>query len=375
VDEWNGFHGYEEKMIKRYTYYLCLVSFMMSLSILSSAGTSTPNEMASDPQLSEALDKINKLKKELETQKKINQQLTVRLNSLFEKKAKAGESASFDIATLDPSIKPATPESEMDGANTAIEQSLGSRGLVLLPLGSFRITPSATFVQNGSGNTRADSYIAGVNLQAGLPYGMMASINAPYLWQDFSSGSNEGMGDISAAISKKLNNETAMIPSLTATLSYRDNNGKDAFSAVPIGSGFKSTSINFSAFKRFDPLVVYGNFSYSHAFERSMEVTGQNPFASKLIPGDGYGLGMGISLAATPTISLDAGLSYSYYHGLTMEAQNQAAYQFPKSSVAYMNFGANFLLYKNVLLNVYSSAGVTDNAADFIFGAALPYRF
>jgi len=135
VDEWNGFHGDEEKMIKRYTYYLCLVSFMMSLSILTQAGTSTPNEMALDPQLSEALYKINELKKELETQKKINQQLTVRLNSLFEKKAKAGESASFDIATLDPSIKPATPESEIDAANTAIEQSLGSRGLALLPLG------------------------------------------------------------------------------------------------------------------------------------------------------------------------------------------------------------------------------------------------
>lgn len=375
MDEWNRFRGHKEKMIKTYTCHLCVMSILMSLSILSLAETSAPKDVVSDPQLSEALDKINELKKELEAQKKINQQLTTRLNFLFEKRAKAGQSASFDIATLDPTIKAVTPEPEIDDANTAIEESLGSKGLVLLPAGSFRIAPSATFVQNGSGDTRADSYIAGINLQAGLPYGMLASINSPYLWQDFSRGSNEGVGDISVALGKKLNNETAMLPSIIATVSYRDNNGKDAFSAVPIGSGFKSASINFSAFKRFDPLVVFGNFSYSHAFERSVEASGQNSFTGKLIPGDGYGLGMGISLAATPTISLDASLSYSYYNGFTLEAQNQAAYRSSKSNVAYMNFGANFLLHKNVLLNIYSSAGVTDNAADFIFGAALPYRF
>lgn len=326
--------------------------------------------------LNDALKKIEELSNQLETQRKINKQMVNRLNTLFERRSKAQNSEKFEIATLDINSKSAPSNGELDGSTSAIEQALGNQGLVLLPKGSYRLTPSATWVHAGSGTSRRDSYIGRINLQAGLPWGMMASVSAPYIWRDYDYGSNDGVGDISVSLSKKLNNETNSFPSLVANIGFTDNNGKDSFNDVPIGSGFRSANASLSAVKRFDPVVVFGNINYSHVFDRNVNIrNGHKNYDLFVAPGDSYGLGFGMSLAATPAISIDAGLSYNYIEGTRFQPRGMSRFKSPQLNVGYFNLGANFLITKDLLLNLYGSAGVTDDAADLILGVALPYRF
>ncbi len=151
---------------------------------------------------------------------------------------------------------PADPQSD----NTAIEQALVSRGLVLLPQGTFRLTPAASWSHSGANTSSQDAYALSLTVEAGLPWGLAASVNLPYLQiKDASNGSNRGLSDVSFSLAKKLTNDWDGMPSLVARAGYTHDTGKDAFGLVPIGSGFRSYSAGLSAVKRLEPVVVYGS--------------------------------------------------------------------------------------------------------------------
>ena len=234
---------------------------------------------------------IEQLKKELQAQLEINRELSKRLNKLFERLSKS-ENQNIQVSEIDPSAPKPKEEEVKDGSTTAIKEALVSKGLVLLQPGSFKFTPNVTFVHDGSGHDRRDSYIGNIGIQTGLPWGMMVSANLPYIWNDFSRGTNNGVGNTSFRLTKKLNNESDSFPSLIAQLGYTEKaSDKNAFSDIPIGSAFRSTNITLSALKAFSPLVVYSNFSYSHSFDRNLNIRdnfGTSIFDGKIALGDSY---------------------------------------------------------------------------------------
>ncbi|MFZ4539174.1 hypothetical protein, partial [Propionivibrio sp.] len=270
----------------------------------------------------------------------------------------------------------AKPPIESESDNSAIEQALVSKGLVLLPAGTYRISPSISWAHSGNGNNETDSYFYGLGLDVGLPWGMSASLNVPYVQRDYSWGRNDGVGDFSVSLSKTLAEETAKTPSLVMRLGYVHDNGKDPFNAVPIGGGFRSVEASLSAFKRIEPLVLYGHLSYSHGWSTTATyLDGATYYTSEITPADGYGLGLGASLAATPEISLDAGLSFDFKGKNKVAPLEGNAYNTARTVAGYFHFGSTFVLDKNLSLNLTAAAGVTDDAEDFIFMASLPYRF
>ena len=247
---------------------------------------------------------------------------------------------------------------------------------MLLPTGSFRITPSLSWARNGSGDNSDETTVLGVALEAGLPWGMSASMRLPYIKKDFEISSNRGVGDLTLSLAKRLNNETDSTPSFVVRGSYTHDSGDDPYLFPNIGSGFRSYSLALSGVKRFDPLVIYGDVSYSHAFAKSATRRTKSgvvipEFSGKITPGDTIGVGLGVSLAATPDISLDVGVSLDR----SEKTKFESGFKSSSSKEGYINLGAGIVLTKNLFLSLSASAGITDDATDAIFSVALPYRF
>ena len=301
---------------------------------------------------------VETLQRQLAAQRAINEQLKQRVSAL-ERELSAGTRSSGPIVvSLDPTAPKARYEAVDAEGNTAIEQALVSKGLVLLPPGTFRITPSLSWARSGSGNNSFKSTSMGISLEAGMPWGMSASMGLPYIKQDLPGESNRGIGDLTVSLAKRLNNETDSIPSFVARGSYTHDSGDDLTS-----SGFRSYRLSLSGIKRFDPLVVYGDISYGHSFAKTLN-------GNRIKPGDSLEIGFGVSLAATPDVSLDLGVSLTRVE--KTKVQNA---QFPSRDIAYIDLGAGIVLTKNLFLALTASAGITDDAADAIFSVALPYRF
>ncbi len=355
----------------------CLAIMLAALSTAGQHAIGTPNVAQSSlgAQDAKASDDVDLLRQELAAQKAINAQLRQRLDQLERQlSTDTGRSAGLVQAALDPNAPKPPADPQSDSANTAIEQALVSRGLVLLPQGTFRLTPSASW----SNTSSQDSYALALTVEAGLPWGMAAAVNIPYLQVEHASyGSNRGLGDVSFSLAKKLTNDLDGLPSLVAYADYTQDTGRDAFGFVPIGSGFRSYSAGLSAVKRLQPVAVYGSLTYIHPVAQSLSIQGGalNGFNGRITPGSGYATRMGVSLAATPAVSLDAGLSFSFWDRTRFEPMVGAANEGSRATVGYLNLGADFLLSKDFSLSVSAAAGVTKDASPFVLSVALPYRF
>ena len=198
---------------------------------------------------------------------------------------------------------------------------------------------------------------------------MSVSARVPYVWLQTSSGSNEGTGDLLVTLAKKLNNETATAPSFVARLSYESDTGDYGGARPAIGSGFQSWGLSLSGVKRFDPVVGYGTVFFNQA------ITDADVVGGKIERGDFYGFSLGMSLAATPDVSLDAGVSLGFGNAPRFVPTSGPSVDGSRSRVGYVDLGTSILLTQRLTLSITASAGVTDDAADFIFSVALPYRF
>jgi hypothetical protein len=319
-------------------------------------------------------DIIASLRQQLAAQQAINQQLHNRLQFVEQQLAASGQGGGTPIVALD--VHAPKPPIEPDTSNSAIKQAMISKSLVLLPEGTYRFTPSLVWSHSGNSDQRRDSYALGLGLDVGLPWGMAASLSLPYVQRDYAIGRNEGLGDASLSLSKKLNVEADNRALWVAHLTYRNDNGQDAFDAVPVGYGFKTLSASLSVVKRIDPLVLYSYLSYGHGWAKTTTyLDGAVYKPGRITPADTYGLGVGVTLAATPDISLDAGLSLDLLgHGKIAPLTGQTE-RTPRTTAGYINLGAGFVLSKDLFLNLSVAAGVTSDATDFILGVELPYQF
>jgi hypothetical protein len=345
-----------------------------ALAPLASMGQTPPAATTATPSTGE----VEQLRLQLNAQIAINRQLRDRLENLQRRLAIVQRGDGALEPALDPQAAKPPVELENSEANSALEQALGAKGLELLPTGSFRVTPALAFSVAGSGANRIDTQSVSVAVDAGLPWGMMASARVPYLRRDADFGSNRGTGDMSVSLSKRFTNESEGTPSLIGRLDYVHDNGRDAFEAIPIGGGFRTLGLSLSAVKRVDPLVVYGTVSYAHSKPEDASVQASNGttiFQGRIAPGNSSGLSGGISLAATPDISLDAGLAFNFFRNTRFSPTLGTAFDTSRHSEGYLTLGTGFVIRKNLFLTLNAAAGVTSEANKFIFSVALPYRF
>jgi hypothetical protein len=344
------------------------VSFLLCSTVLAQTQAVTSPE-----------DPTEVLKRQLSAQQAINQQLKQRVEALEQELASQRNTNSPLVVGLDTKAPPPQDIVDANRPVSAIEEALGEKGLVLLPVGSYRIAPSISWSHSTQGSFESNSYGLSTSFEAGLPMGMALSLRQLYVWRDDSDGSNRGRGDFSIGLAKKLNNESAAMPSFVARLGYTHDGGKDPFTNKGIGSGFKSFNLGLSAVKRIEPLVLYGGVSYAIAKSSDavvpINVDGATLLTRAIKPGATNSMSWGVSLAATPEISLDAGLSFSFVGKTRYTLSSGEVLEGKRSTTGYLNLGMGYLLTRNLSLAVGASAGITKNASDFGLSVALPYRF
>jgi hypothetical protein len=305
----------------------------------------------------------DELRRQLEAQMRINEQLRSRIAELEARGAPESQQLPA------PQVRPAPDPEKMEDDDRALEQALIQAGRAVLPPGRAQLGPSFGWNHSGSDRSRSshNSYLASLSGRVGLPGSMMIGANLPYvLHTENAAGKNSGVSDISVSLWKQLLLQGDYQPSLVASMSYSAPTGEDPFeSKVALGSGFHGLRGTLSAVKSFDPVAFYGDLSYSHAFGR--KVSGFD-----LQPGDALGIRVGSTLAATPEISLTLGLGLSF---LAESKRNNQKIDGSARTIGFLELGSGIILSEHLFLAVSGQFGVTEDAPDMSLRVALPIRF
>ena len=354
-------------------------TFATALSLGLACSSSIKAEVISGAKVSleksantSSVEDLQRVQQKLDAQKSINQQLRQRIADL-EQQVKVEGLASTSPA-LDPNSK-LPPRGNSDKYdNTAIERALLVKQLAILPKWAMQVTPSTAWIHTGSGSNSFDLMEQSLEISAGLPFGMAASLSVPYVWGFRKNNpSFEGIGNISLSLAKELFSETDYRPAIVAQASYafKDNNN-DPFSQGGAGSPFGSVTGSLSAIKRISPVAIYGGLFYSELFDQKYDTV---VYQGRIIPANRYGANMGVTLAATPTISLDMGASFNFYDRVQFQPFNKAPFFGDQATAGYFTIGAGFALTRKVFLNLNASAGVTKDASDLVLNLSIPFRF
>ena len=198
-------------------------------------------------------------------------------------------------------------------ATAALDQALIVRGGLLLPSGMLEIDNTTSYFSassdhlsvNGfallpvlvvgdiaSERVREDYLLPNFTARLGLPHKFQMDFAIPYGYElirsvdatgTSTSSSNFGMGDISAGLYRQLTTEHGQVPDLFAAVRFKSTTGADSFtltsSEVALGTGFNAIQGNLTVAKSSDPVVFFGNLSYTgnlpanHTIQRTTRTT------------------------------------------------------------------------------------------------------
>lgn len=309
---------------------------------------------------------VKELQRKLAEKEAENQQLRQRIEvlerELTPRRIRPAQMASPDAADV------------REDSNRALERALvRENGLLLLP-GTFEVEPNVVYSYSDStSGFRRDSYGPGLVLRAGLPWRSQFELSLPYVFEHRRSNGistdSSGIGDLTAGISHQFVNERRSVPSLIGAINYQASTGKNTVfeSTRPVarGSGFDAIQGVLTAVKRVDPLVFFGNYSFTHNFSDTKN-------GVKVDPGDIHGLRFGTALATGPDTSLRAALNLSYYSKTKVGGVSLRGTDDPSG---VFEFGGSVVLSESTALDVLVGAGLTNNAPDYRITVALPIRY
>jgi hypothetical protein len=320
---------------------------------------------------------LETLRQQLDAQRAINDQLHKRVQQLETQLDPVGRAAILDENALNKSAASPPVDQETEATKTALGQSLISQGLVLLPAGVVRVTPRFGWSQVGNNSGTYDAYSMSLGAEVGLPWAMSASLTVPYLHTTHTAyGDTDGLGNVDFSLAKRFNAESDRMPSFIGRLGYSQR-VSPSDSQAAFGRGFNAYSASLSAVKTMEPVAVYGSLGYQTypSTHQTIQRGGLAGFDGNISPGDIYSVAAGMSLAATPSVSLNAGLYVSHNRPSHLQQTDGPSYTLPSQTAGYLLFGSGFLLRKNLFLAVSVGAGVTDHASDVVISVALPYTF
>ena len=281
---------------------------------------------------------------------------------------------------------PGAFEIDEDAAQRALERTLTQQGALLLPPGTFELTPSFTYrrseqtaavlVGTSSGTVLANqknriNEITGfLDLRTGLPYNTQLELGLPYthvgttlvtgLGTETSSSGN-GIGDVTLGVAKTLFREKGWQPDLIGRVIYNFGNGKQEDRGVLLGGGFRQVQGELVALKRQDPLAFVGSIFYNKSFEKNA-----------IKPGDAIGFSLGALLAASPATSLQ--LRFSQFYRQKLE-QNGIKIPGSEQTFGILNFGVSSVLSRDTTLITQFGIGMGNDAPKYSFSVSLPILF
>ncbi|MEK0082124.1 transporter [Benzoatithermus flavus] len=277
-------------------------------------------------------------------------------------------------------------------AERALERSLVTTGVVLLPPGTVEISPNFSYTRTDTDSPalalqdgvpvavanlrlRRNILDAGIDLRAGLPFDSQIELGLPsYTYVDQSTATliggggqgrtsehGSGVGDFTVGLAKTLLTEKAWGADLVGRVTWNTGTGEKNDDEVSIGNGFQSLSGQLTASKSLDPLVFVGSAFYERSFTED-----------HFRPGEQTGYSLSVFLAASPETSLRFGFSQAFVDEARSRGDDIKGSDF--SSISF-DLGASVIVGRRTLLDVSGSIGLNEDTPDYVIRVSLPIQF
>jgi hypothetical protein len=338
-----------------------------------------------------------------------------RLNGGFTTPARVEERPVLTPASASRGVTSSVVNSTYDAterqATEALDQALIVRGGLLLPPGTLELDHTVSYFSassdhvnvNGfallpvlvvgditSQRVREDYLLPAFTARLGLPHKLQLDFRVPYGYELIrtvdatnvqTSSSSFGLGDISAAISRQLTSEHGRVPDLVANVLYKSTTGKDAFdlssSQTTLGTGFQSIIGNVTFAKSSDPVVFFGNLSYTANLPANHTVSANDPsnpsatMVGHFTPGDAVGFQIGSILALNPETSMTVGWDQRFTRSTQLNGTDIPASYLVEGS---LRLGASYLYAPGKIIDLSFGVGLTPDTPNLQFSVGLPFR-
>ena len=232
-----------------------------------------------------------------------------------------------------------------------------------------------------------------ISLEYALFNNLTLSSNFPFVYKYNKVGTEESqdttdLGDISLGLAWQPFKAGGRIPatifSLTASLptgsSPYEINYEDELST---GAGYYGLGAGVSFSKVLDPLVAFGNLSFTYGFPESglSQILYENPtdptqkiYLTKVEPGSSVGFSMGFGYALSYQASLNMSAQFNYSFGSKYESSSGTT-ETGSSLSSIFNIGTGWRV--TPARSIYASVGIglTNNDPDVSLSIKLPYEF
>ena len=338
----------------------------------------------------------------------------------------AGPSPDAEVASVSTSAPsaaaPATPASaavvlngtydaEERKATEALDQALLVRGGLLLPSGTLELENTASYFSassdhvtvNGfallpvlvvgditSQRVRKDILLPTFTARLGLPKKFQFDMTIPYGYELSrtvdannvqTSQSTFGLGDLQFALSRQLATEHRRVPDLLANVRFKTTTGENAFdlgsSQTALGSGFYGVQGNLTAAKSSDPVVFFGNLSYSWNVPGTHMISANDPdnpdamIPGHFRPGDSVGFQLGSILALNPETSMTLGWDQRFTRETSVNGNPVPASYLVEGT---LRVGTSYLYAPGRTLDLSFGVGVTPDTPNLQFSVGFPIR-
>ncbi|HWW96734.1 MAG TPA: hypothetical protein VNY74_03515 [Edaphobacter sp.] len=296
-------------------------------------------------------------------------------------------------------------------ATEALDQALIVRGGLLLPSGTLEIDNTTSYFSassdhvsvNGfallpilvvgdisSQRVREDFLLPSFTARLGLPHKFQMDFLVPYGYESIrtvdalnvqTTATSFGLGDISAGIYKQLTTEHGRVPDMLANVRFKSTTGKDSFSLtsseVALGTGFNAIQGNLTVAKSSDPVVFFGNLSYTGNLPANHTVSANDPTNPDLktighfTPGGAVGFQLGSILALNPEVSMTVGWDQRFTRSTQLNGVDIPASYLVEGT---LRLGTSYVYAPGKIVDLSFGVGLTPDTPNLQFSVGVPFR-
>jgi hypothetical protein len=308
-------------------------------------------------------------------------------------------------------VSTATYDTTERQATEALDQALIVRGGLLLPSGTLEIDNTTSYFSassdhvsvNGfallpilvvgdisSQRVREDFLLPSLTARLGLPHKFQMDFLVPYGYESIrtvdalnvqTTATSFGLGDISAGVYKQLTTEHGRMPDMLANVRFKSTTGKDSFSLtsseVALGTGFNAIQGNLTVAKSSDPVVFFGNLSYTGNLPANHTISANdptNPDAKTIghfTPGGAVGFQLGSILALNPEVSMTVGWDQRFTRSTQLNGVDIPASYLVEGT---LRLGTSYVYAPGKIVDLSFGVGLTPDTPNLQFSVGVPFR-
>lgn len=345
------------------------------------------------------------------------QQLEDRLNAVSTSSGDPAHVARIAETTAAPSaggeavVNNATYDETERRATEALDQALVMRGGLLLPPGTLEIDNTTSYFSASSDHVTVDGFallpilvvgditservredilLPTFTTRLGLPQRFQMDFTIPYGYVlnrtvdalgNQTSASQFGLGDIQAGVSRQLTFEHGHTPDLLANIRFKSVTGANSYdlasSQTSLGSGFYAVQGNLTAAKSSDPVVFFGNLSYTENLAGRHTVPANDPdnpgatMVGHFRPGSSYGFQLGSILALNTETSMTLGWDQRFTRATQLNGATLPGSYLVEGT---LRLGTSYLYAPGRTIDLSFGVGLTPDTPNLQFSVGLPFR-